>query len=90
MAKHVLGSAKRAHSPQDDVLCSDCRTTRDETPEAKTLELCIQCVPDVDKTRLLETAQTEARYWRESYDHLFKKYQELYSHDARGAYDTCR
>ena len=76
---------------QTSVLCGDCTTARDETPEGKTLELCFRCIPDVDKTGLLEKAETEARYWQESYDHLFQKYQEvLYNHDARGAYDSCR
>ena len=76
---------------QTSVLCGECTTARDETPEGKTLEVCFRCIPDSDKTRLLERAETEARYWQESYDHLFQKYQEeLYRHDARGAYDTCR
>ena len=73
------------------LLCDECTTVKDETPEGKTFERCFRCTPDADKTRLLEIAETEARYWRESYDHLFEEHQELlYNNDARGAYDTCR
>ena len=73
------------------VLCTDCNIKKAETPESKTFETCFSCLPDQDKTRLFEKAETEAHYWRDSYEQLFSKYQdELYRYDTRSSYDTCR
>ena len=66
-----------------NALCASCCEIEANTPEGKTFQKCEDC-PKVDKRAILADSLTEALYWRDQYDQLFKKYQ----HDTRGSYDT--